>query len=114
MSFSWSLDELDLVELDRLAQRLALILKPGDVIALSGPLGAAWTPGGTHFRVYSSQAAGVELCLFDEADHETRLPMRAEAGFVWQLFVPGVAPGQDYGFRVHGPYDPARGLRCME
>ncbi len=79
---------------------------------IDGPLGAAWTPEGTHFRVYSSQATGVELCLFDDADHETRLPMRAEAGFVWQLLVPGVAPGQAYGFRVHGPYDPARGLRC--
>ena len=74
---------------------------------IDGPLGAAWTPEGTHFRVYSSQATGVELCLFDDGDHETRLPMRAEAGFVWQLFVPGVAPGQAYGFRVHGPYDPS-------
>ena len=79
---------------------------------IDGPLGAAWTPEGTHFRVFSSQATAVELCLFDENDHETRLPMRSEPGFVWQLFVPGVAPGQAYGFRVHGPYDPARGLRC--
>jgi isoamylase len=79
---------------------------------IDGPLGATWTPQGTDFRVYSSQATGVELCLFDEAGQEVRLPMRAEAGFVWHLLVPGVSPGQAYGFRVHGPYDPARGLRC--
>jgi len=79
---------------------------------IDGPLGATCTPEGTHFRVYSSPALGVDLCLFNEAGDETRLAMRAEAGFLWHLFVPGVGAGQPYGFRVHGPYDPARGLRC--
>ena len=75
-------------------------------------LGATWTGEGTHFRVFSSLAAGVTLCLFDEQGEEHRLPMRPEPGYLWHVFVPGAGPGQAYGFRVDGPYDPERGLRC--
>jgi glycogen operon protein len=79
---------------------------------IDGPLGATLTPEGVHFRVFSSVADAIELCLFDEAGAETRHHMVVEPGFIWHLFVPGLKAGQAYGFRAHGPYDPARGLRC--
>jgi isoamylase len=80
------------------------------------PLGA--TPGeragvaGTNFAIASSVADGVTLCLFDEAGAETQIPVRDNDADVWHVFVPGVGPGQAYGYRVSGPWDPARGLRC--
>ena len=52
------------------------------------------------------------LCLFDEAGAETQIPMRDYDAGVWHVFVPGVGPGQAYGYRATGPYDPARGVRC--
>ena len=75
------------------------------------PLGA--TPGatGTNFAVVSG-GDGVLLCLFDAAGAETRIPLRERDGDVWHGFVPGVRPGQAYGYRVTGPYDLRRGLRC--
>ena len=88
-------------------------------VALPGqpfPLGA--TPGerlgmaGTHFALASAVAASVTLCLFDEAGAETQIPLRDNDADVWHAFVPGVGPGQSYGYRVGGPWDPARGLRC--
>ncbi len=79
---------------------------------IDGALGATWDGEGTHFRVFSGQAHAVELCLFDEQGHEHRVPMASEPGFLWYVYVPGVGPGQAYGFRVHGPYEPARGVRC--
>jgi glycogen operon protein len=62
--------------------------------------------------VFSSAAEAVELCLFDEAGTETRRSLEAGEGYMWQGYVPGVGPGQRYGYRVHGPWDPGAGLRC--
>src|SRR6187455_2598486 len=75
------------------------------------PLGATWDGEGTNFALYSENATGVELCLFDETGSETRLAIVNTTAYVWHVYVPSVAPGQRYGYRVHGPYDPARGLR---
>src|SRR6478735_4703213 len=75
------------------------------------PLGATFTGKGTNFALYSRSAVGVELCLVDENGGEERLTLRRSSRFVWTTFVSGVGPGQRYGYRVHGPYDPAKGLR---
>src|ERR1700728_4797419 len=76
------------------------------------PLGATPEAGGTNFAVASGVADAVTLCLFDGAGTETRLPLPSYDAGVWYGFVPGVGPGQAYGYRVTGPYDAARGLRC--
>jgi isoamylase len=78
----------------------------------AAPLGAAPRDGGTNFAVASGSAEAVELCLFDEAGAETRVQLPEYDYGVWHGFVPGVGPGQAYGFRVHGPWDPSGGLRC--
>ena len=77
----------------------------------SRPLGATWDGDGTNFAVYSERAEGVELCLFDADGNEERVALGEVDAFVWHGKVPGVGPGQRYGWRVHGPYDPKRGLR---
>jgi isoamylase len=79
---------------------------------IDGALGATWAGEGTHFRVFSSLATGIELCLFDGRGREHRLGMEPEPGYLWHCYVRGAGPGQAYGFRVRGPWDPARGLRC--
>lgn len=84
-----------------------LALWPGNVY----PLGACWDGKGTNFALYSENATGVELCLFDREDRETRLTLTEVSNFVWHGYVPGVGPGQRYGFRVHGPYAPNEGHR---
>jgi isoamylase len=76
------------------------------------PLGATPGDGGTNFAVASSVADAVTLCLFDDAGAESQIPLPDYDAGVWHGFVPGVGPGQAYGYRVAGPYDPARGLRC--
>ena len=76
------------------------------------PLGATHDGAGTHFSVYSSAADAIELCLFDEAGHETRYELPEMTGFTWHGYLPGVTPGQRYGYRVHGPWHPSTGLRC--
>ncbi|NED94056.1 glycogen debranching protein GlgX [Phytoactinopolyspora alkaliphila] len=76
------------------------------------PLGATYDGSGTNFALFSEIADQVELCLFDADDAETRVPLTEVDGFVWHGFLPGVEPGQRYGFRVHGPYDPGSGHRC--
>ncbi|MGE5185415.1 MAG: glycogen debranching protein, partial [Acidobacteriota bacterium] len=79
------------------------------------PLGAHYDGYGTNFAVYSSVAERVELCLFDNGHaggHEERVPLALGIGQVWHVYLPEVGPGTRYGFRVHGPWDPARGLRC--
>ncbi|WP_329251280.1 glycogen debranching protein GlgX [Actinoallomurus sp. NBC_01490] len=81
---------------------------PGDPY----PLGATYDGAGTNFSVFSEAADRIELCLFDDAGEETRIPLTELDGSVWHGYVPWVGPGQRYGFRVHGPYDPAQGLRC--
>ncbi|MQA99942.1 MAG: hypothetical protein GEU78_06570 [Actinobacteria bacterium] len=75
------------------------------------PLGARWTGEGTNFALFSENATGVELCLFDERGDQTVLPLTDVTAFVWHGYVPGVGPGQRYGFRVHGPFAPERGHR---
>ena len=75
------------------------------------PLGASWDGEGVNFALYSEGATGVELCLFDEDGTETRIDLPHRTAFVWHAYVQGVAPGQRYGYRVRGPYEPSRGLR---
>ncbi len=75
------------------------------------PLGATWDGEGVNFALYSESAEAVELCLFDEAGAETRVPVAQQTAFVWHAYLPGVRPGQRYGYRVYGPYEPASGLR---
>ncbi|WP_330181944.1 glycogen debranching protein GlgX [Nocardia sp. NBC_01503] len=76
------------------------------------PLGATYDGAGTNFSVFSEVAKRVDLCLLGVDDRETRIPLDEVDGYVWHAYLPGVGPGQRYGFRVHGPFDPARGLRC--
>nr|WP_019876883.1 glycogen debranching protein GlgX [Sporichthya polymorpha] len=76
------------------------------------PLGATYDGAGTNFAVFSEVAQKVELCLIDERGRETRLDMNEHDAFVWHAYIPGIEPGQRYGFRVHGPHDPGRGHRC--
>jgi len=75
------------------------------------PLGATWDGAGTNFALFSEVADGVELCLFDD-DGEHRVELTEVDGFVWHGYLPDVGPGQRYGYRVHGPYEPANGHRC--
>ncbi len=75
------------------------------------PLGATWDGVGTNFSLFSENAEGVVLCLFDEQGAETQLEMGHQTAFQWHGYVPGVGPGQRYGYRVHGPYDPCNGHR---
>ena len=81
---------------------------PGD----SYPLGATYDGAGTNFGLFSEVADRVELCLFDDDGTETRVDLHEVDGFVWHGYLPGVSPGQRYGYRVHGPYNPAEGKRC--
>ena len=84
-------------------------MQPGD----PARLGASPDEAGTNFAVYSAVADCVELCLFDPDGNQVQvfdLPARTEG--VWHGYLHGCTAGQRYGFRVHGPYDPARGLRC--
>ena len=76
------------------------------------PLGAEFDGRGTNFSVFSSVADGVTLCLFDERGAETRVDLPERTGDCWHGFVPNVAPGQRYGYRVSGPYAPTQGRRC--
>ncbi len=87
------------------------------------PLGGTWDGWGTNFALFSEVAQRVQLCLFDGggaggegegngALTETRIDLTEVDGFVWHCYLPGIAPGQRYGYRVHGLHDPWRGLRC--
>ena len=76
------------------------------------PLGASYDGAGVNFALYSQVAQKVELCLFDEHDVETRIEMTERNSYVWHNYIPGLHPGQRYGYRVYGPYDPVHGLRC--
>ncbi len=75
------------------------------------PLGPSWDAHGTNFSLFSENAQRVELCLFDDDDRETRLELGERTAFNWHGYVPGVGPGQRYGYRVHGRYDPTSGHR---
>jgi isoamylase len=76
------------------------------------PLGATYDGAGTNFVIFSEAATRVELCLFDREGKEARVDLPEVTGFCWHGYLPAVQPGQRYGFRVHGPWDPAKGLRC--
>jgi isoamylase len=75
------------------------------------PLGPMWDGDGTNFSIFSEGAERVELCLFDEHDVEERIELTEVTAFNWHCYLPGVGPGQRYGYRVHGPYEPATGQR---
>ena len=83
-------------------------IRPGSMY----PLGASYDGAGVNFALYSQVAQKVELCLFDEHDVETRIEMTERNSYVWHNYIPGLQPGQRYGYRVYGPYDPVHGLRC--
>ncbi len=76
------------------------------------PLGASYDGAGTNFALFSEVATRVELCLFDEDGTETRVGLPEVDGSVWHGYLAGIGPGQCYGYRVHGPYDPGAGIRC--
>ena len=92
---------------------------PGTRCAADGASGPAsrsrsarpGTASGTNFSLFSENAERVELCLFDERRRETRVELRERTAFNWHCYLPGVGPGQRYGYRVHGPYDPSDGHR---
>ncbi len=75
------------------------------------PLGATWDGGGTNFSLFSEFAESVELCLFDDDGEETRIELTERRALNWHSYLPGVGPGQRYGYRVHGPYEPTDGHR---
>lgn len=76
------------------------------------PLGATYDGAGTNFSIFSNIAERIELCFFDSEGKETRLDLPETTGYCWHGYVPMVEPGQRYGYRVHGPWDPAKGHRC--
>jgi len=76
------------------------------------PLGPAYDGNGTNFALFSEVAEAVDLCLFDDSGNERRVRLEEVDAFSWHAYLPSVGPGQRYGYRVHGPYDPANGLRC--
>ncbi|HEV3352576.1 MAG TPA: hypothetical protein VG076_06610, partial [Acidimicrobiales bacterium] len=76
------------------------------------PLGATYDGSGTNFAVYSFVAEAVELCLFDEGGNETRVELPEQTAHCFHGYVPNIAPGQRYGFRVQGPWAPNEGHRC--
>ena len=78
------------------------------------PLGATWMGNGVNFAIFSEHARSVELCLFDsmeDAKEYVRIPIKECTDQVWHVFLPDARPGQLYGFRVSGPYEPEKGLR---
>src|SRR5919199_2625669 len=76
------------------------------------PLGATYDGGGTNFALFSEVADRVQLCLFDDDGRETRIDLPEREALVWHGYLPRIGPGQRYGYRVYGPYDPSAGLRC--
>ncbi|MFG3349412.1 glycogen debranching protein GlgX [Streptomyces sp. NPDC048018] len=76
------------------------------------PLGATYDGAGTNFAVFSEAAHRIELCLLHDDGSETAVELRETDAFVRHAYLPGVMPGQRYGFRVHGPYAPEHGQRC--
>ena len=78
----------------------------------SYPLGATWDGRGVNFAIFSEHATQVELCLFDAKGEPThRIPLRECTDMVWHGYLPDVEPGQLYGYRIHGPYEPSQGHR---
>jgi isoamylase len=78
----------------------------------SYPLGATYDGGGTNFALFSEIAEKVELCLIGDDGAETSVALEEVDGYIWHAYLPTIGPGQRYGFRVHGPFDPPAGHRC--
>lgn len=78
---------------------------------LADPMGASFDGKGVNFSLYSAHAARVVLCLFDDKGHERQHELTKRSGNIWHGYLPGAKPGQRYGYRVHGPFEPALGLR---
>ena len=76
------------------------------------PLGSTYDGAGTNFALFSDVAERVELCLLDREDNATRINIEEVDAHIWHCYIPGIQPGQRYGYRVYGPYDPANGHRC--
>jgi glycogen operon protein len=76
------------------------------------PLGATYDGAGTNFALFSEAAESVDLCLIEVDGGEQRIALYEVDGFVWHAYLPGVGPGQRYGYRVHGRYEPPAGIRC--
>jgi isoamylase len=76
------------------------------------PLGATWDGVGTNFSVFSEVAERIELCLFDANGSESRVDLPETSAFIFHGYLPNIAPGQRYGFRVYGPWAPEQGHRC--
>ena len=76
------------------------------------PLGATFDGSGTNFALFSEVAEKIELCLFDDTGGETRVELLEIDAYVWHAYLPQVQPGQRYGYRVYGEYDPESGKRC--
>src|SRR5690606_40681406 len=83
--------------------RMSLKFWPGS----AHPLGSSFDGQGTNFAQFSEGAEGVQLCLFDEDGNEECVELTEVDAHVWHGYLPQVQPGQRYGYRVHGPYDPA-------
>lgn len=81
---------------------------PGDAY----PLGSTYDGAGTNFAIFSEVAEQVELCLLDRQNNETRINLEEVDAHIWHCYIPGIQPGQRYGYRVHGPWDPENGQRC--
>jgi glycogen operon protein len=78
------------------------------------PLGATWDGSGVNFALFSENATGVELCLFDKPNQSretNRVRLTQQTAQVWHVYLPEARPGQLYGYRVHGPYSPSEGHR---
>lgn len=86
----------------------ALQVWPGDPY----PLGSTYDGAGTNFAIFSDVAEKVELCLVDEDFNEQTIELQEVDAHVWHCYLPGIQPGQRYGYRIHGPYDPHAGKRC--
>jgi len=90
----------------------ATVALPGSPFRLGATPGEHLGVAGTNFALASSVATGVTLCLFDAAGAETQIPLTETDADIWYGFVPGIGPGQAYGYRVDGPWNPGQGLRC--
>ncbi|MGF7237895.1 MAG: glycogen debranching protein GlgX [Frankia sp.] len=100
--------------LRRVPGRIRAAGSPRRPVVLPGspaPLGVSADADGINVAVAAPHAEGVEVCLFDAAGAETRYPLPERTGDVWHGYLPRIGPGQHYGLRVHGPYDPDRGMR---
>jgi len=75
------------------------------------PQGASWDGAGVNFALFSEASEYVELCLFDPSGEEERIRLRERTNGIWHIYLPGLGPGQLYGYRVYGPYEPSKGLR---